>query len=167
MQRTSALFPRPLLIWMLLARWVWFPNAVCILALLAYCTFQGITAKLMSFLSRPDKILRALPFITNKATWDNEGMVNNATNSYPFVLWRNVTTAEAARHLQGRGRNSHPRGSVQQGLPAVTMSATSGLESAGEAGWVWLPTELHKWYAAWKVRRSKIPLSNQESARGH
>jgi hypothetical protein len=106
----------------------------------------------MSFLSRPDKILRALPFITNKATWDEGGMANNASDSYPFVLWRNVTTAEAARHLQqivGRERKSQPQSAVQQD-PLEIRPATSGLESAGEAGWVWLPTELHKWFAAWK-----------------
>jgi hypothetical protein len=47
----------------------------------------------MAFLDRPDRILKALPFITGKATWDAKGRANNASHSYPFNLWRTVTPA--------------------------------------------------------------------------
>ena len=51
---------------------------------------RAANAKLMAFLDRPDRILKALPFIVGKATWDAAGRANNASHSYPFVLWRAV-----------------------------------------------------------------------------
>ena len=140
---------------------------------------RGVTAKLFAFLSRPDRILRALPFIVNKASWDKSGMANNASQSYPFVLWRNVTTAAALEHFQQkeagiiRTKNSNARQQQQQrgpqqrgpaaGAAAAAAAGTTtsepdqsvkvqvaALATAGAAGWVWLPTELHKWYEAWQ-----------------
>ena len=53
---------------------------------------RGVNSKLMTFLDRPDRIIRALPFIVGKATWNKASMSDNSSHSYPFVLWRNVTT---------------------------------------------------------------------------
>lgn len=53
---------------------------------------RGVNGKLMHFLDRPDRILRALPFITGKAVWDVASFADNSSHSYPFVLWRNVTS---------------------------------------------------------------------------
>eukprot|EP01043_Picozoa_sp_COSAG02_P014659 COSAG02_NODE_608_length_19607_cov_201.543059_1_plen_753_part_00 len=52
---------------------------------------RGVTAKLMEFLRRPDRILKALPFISGKATWNAASRANNASHSYPFLLWRTLT----------------------------------------------------------------------------
>ena len=73
---------------------------------------RAVNSMLMTMLERPDRIAKALPFICNKATWDKPGLADNATEPYPFVLWRNVTA---------------PNGTVE-----------------------WLPTHLHKHYAAWR-----------------
>ena len=56
---------------------------------------RGVTAKLMEFLRRPDRILKALPFITGKATWNAASRANNASHSYPFLLWRTLTPSGA------------------------------------------------------------------------
>ena len=61
-----------------------------------YWVLREVNAKLMSFMDRPDRILKALPFIVNKATWDTAGMAHNASASYPFVLWRNVSGTGSA-----------------------------------------------------------------------
>ena len=76
----------------------------------------------MTFLDRPDRILKALPFITGKATWDAAGRADNGSHSYPFDLWRTVTPAGTAR-------------------PA-TASASADADA------VFVETHLHKWYAA-------------------
>ena len=52
---------------------------------------RAVNSMLMTFMDRPDRIAKALPFIVDKATWDARGLLDNATESYPFVLWRNVT----------------------------------------------------------------------------
>ena len=57
---------------------------------------RSVTTKLMSFLDRPDRILKALPFLVDKATWDQAGMTDNATFSYPWALWRFATPSGAA-----------------------------------------------------------------------
>jgi hypothetical protein len=54
---------------------------------------RAVSSKLMAFLDRPDRILKALPFITGKSSWDAAGKANNASHSYPFNLWRTVTPA--------------------------------------------------------------------------
>jgi hypothetical protein len=61
-----------------------------------YWVLREVNAKLMSFMDRPDRILKALPFIVDKASWDQAGMADNASASYPFVLWRNVSGSDAS-----------------------------------------------------------------------
>eukprot|EP00935_MAST-01C_sp_MAST-1C-sp1_P002191 g2191.t1 len=46
---------------------------------------RGAIGKLMSFVNRPDRILKAVPFIVDKATWFPDA---NGSTPYPFVLWR-------------------------------------------------------------------------------
>ena len=58
---------------------------------------RGVNSKLMHFLDRPDRILKALPFIVDKALWDQAGFANNASRSYPWVLWRKVTLPAAGQ----------------------------------------------------------------------
>ena len=80
---------------------------------------------------------------------------SKASQSYPFVLWRNVTTAEATEHLQ-----RHGTANTAAGITTTIATQVALLESAnsegwkggeGDAGgWVWLPTGMHTWYAAWK-----------------
>ena len=53
----------------------------------------------MTFLERPDRILKALPFIVDKATWHAQGMKNNASQSYPQAMWRNVNNEWQLTHL--------------------------------------------------------------------
>ena len=52
---------------------------------------RTVIAKLMHFIDRPDRILKALPFITGKAIWSPASRANNASHSYPFALWRTLT----------------------------------------------------------------------------
>ena len=51
---------------------------------------RGVTAKLMEFLDRPDRIIKALPFIVGKATWSAPSRGNNGSHSNPWVLWRTM-----------------------------------------------------------------------------
>lgn len=46
---------------------------------------RGVNGKLLSFMERPDRFLKSIPFIVSKATWYSEG---NYSYPYPFVLWR-------------------------------------------------------------------------------
>ena len=85
----------------------------------------------MTFLDRPDRILKALPFIVGKATWDAAGRANNASHSYPFLLWRTMPPPGAA----------HP-----ENTPAKTEPTSA--DSAEWMGAVFVETHLHKWYAA-------------------
>lgn len=80
---------------------------------------RAVTAKFMEFLNRPDRILKALPFIVGKATWNTAGRENNASHSYPWVMWRSVT-------------------------PAIIGDEQIEKESDS----VYIQTHLHKWYAA-------------------
>ena len=45
---------------------------------------RGVNAKIMQLFERPDRLLKAVPFIVDKATWGPA----NATYSYPWVTWR-------------------------------------------------------------------------------
>ena len=81
---------------------------------------RGVNSKLMTFLDRPDRIIRALPFIVGKATWDKAGMANNASHSYPFALWRNITKS---LHISREGKENYD---------------------------TWTPTHLHKFFQAWQ-----------------
>eukprot|EP01050_Picozoa_sp_SAG11_P016527 SAG11_NODE_2264_length_3606_cov_1.320217_1_plen_1087_part_00 len=56
---------------------------------------RAVTGKLMHFLDRPDRILKALPFIVGKATWNAASKANNGSHSYPWLLWRTVTPTGA------------------------------------------------------------------------
>lgn len=60
---------------------------------------RAVNIKLMTFLERPDRILKALPFIVDKATWHAQGMKNNASQSYPQAMWRNVNNEWQLTHL--------------------------------------------------------------------
>ena len=95
-------------------------NAPAYAAAHDWWTLRGVNSKLMTFLDRPDRIIRALPFIVGKATWNKAGMANNASNSYPFVLWRNIS-----KSLQ-----------------------TS--KQANEDHGTWTPTHLHKFFQVWQ-----------------
>ena len=48
---------------------------------------RGVTGKLMYFLSRPDVLVKTIPFITAKASW------HKGPDPYPFVLWRLVNNS--------------------------------------------------------------------------
>jgi hypothetical protein len=61
-----------------------------------FWVLRSVNAMLMSFMDRPDRILKALPFIVNKALWDKPDMADNSSHSYPFQLWRNVTGSDGA-----------------------------------------------------------------------
>eukprot|EP00912_Choanoflagellata_sp_UC4_P000351 UC4_evm2s216 len=50
---------------------------------------RGVVAKVMQFMQRPDRIIKAIPFIVGKATW----FKYEPDSSYPFVLWRATSTA--------------------------------------------------------------------------
>uniref|UniRef100_A0A7S2BR83 Uncharacterized protein n=1 Tax=Haptolina brevifila TaxID=156173 RepID=A0A7S2BR83_9EUKA len=45
---------------------------------------RGVNGKLLELLDRPDRLVKSIPFIVGRATWDVE--VGN--KSYPFALWR-------------------------------------------------------------------------------
>jgi hypothetical protein len=60
---------------------------------------RAVNNKLMTFLERPDRILKALPFIVDKATWHAQGMQNNASQSYPQAMWRFVRDEWQITHL--------------------------------------------------------------------
>lgn len=45
---------------------------------------RGVNGKLMQFMERPASVLKAVPFIVDKATW------SHAAAPYPWVLWRMV-----------------------------------------------------------------------------
>lgn len=47
---------------------------------------RGVAGKLMQLLARPDRMLKAVPFVCTKATWLS--YADNA--SYPWVLWRDL-----------------------------------------------------------------------------
>ena len=60
---------------------------------------REVNTKLMTFMERPDRILKALPFIVDKATWHYQGQQNNASQSYPQAMWRKVSEEWQITHL--------------------------------------------------------------------
>ena len=60
---------------------------------------REVNTKLMTFMERPDRILKALPFIVDKATWHYQGQQNNASQSYPQTMWRKVNEEWQITHL--------------------------------------------------------------------
>ena len=60
---------------------------------------RAVNTMLMTFLERPDRILKALPFIVDKATWHVQGSQNNASQSYPQAMWRKVSNEWQITHL--------------------------------------------------------------------
>jgi len=62
-----------------------------------FAIIQGVNGKLMSFLDRPDRILRVVPFITAKSVWF-KNTYSDPTHSYPYVLWRYDNSTETRSH---------------------------------------------------------------------
>jgi len=54
---------------------------------------RGVNAQVLQLMARPDRLLKSVPFIVGKATWDSNTKTN-ATFSYPWVLWRFNQTTE-------------------------------------------------------------------------
>eukprot|EP00039_Didymoeca_costata_P005509 m.82080 g.82080 ORF g.82080 m.82080 type:complete len:667 (+) comp12851_c0_seq4:150-2150(+) len=61
-------------------------------------TLRGVMGKLMQFMDRADRLLKAIPFIVDKATW-NPNTLQNSTYSYPWVMWRYVNNSWQETHL--------------------------------------------------------------------
>jgi hypothetical protein len=82
---------------------------------------RGVNGKMMQFMNRPDRFVKAIPFIVGKAIWhvksDTETPTDSSTTPYPFTLWRN------------------------------TKRQKSGKNKATD---VWTETHLHKFYQFWE-----------------
>jgi hypothetical protein len=52
-----------------------------------WLVMREVNALTMQYMSRPARVLKAVPFIVGKATWDNDTKAD-PTLSYPWVLWR-------------------------------------------------------------------------------
>ena len=66
---------------------------------------RGVNAKLMQLMNRPDRVVKAIPFIVGKAIWhvatDGTTVNDSSTTPYPFVLWRQreMLAKTSHRHL--------------------------------------------------------------------
>jgi hypothetical protein len=82
---------------------------------------RGVNSKMMQLMNRPDRVVKAIPFIVGKAIWhvasDGPTADDSSTTPYPFVLWRNTK-----RQVAGKNR------------------ATD----------TWSETHLHKFYQMWE-----------------
>lgn len=52
-----------------------------------WLVLREVNALTMQYMERPDRVLKAVPFIVGKATWDNDTKADPSL-SYPWALWR-------------------------------------------------------------------------------
>eukprot|EP00051_Salpingoeca_urceolata_P021822 m.347773 g.347773 ORF g.347773 m.347773 type:complete len:523 (+) comp19870_c0_seq7:1175-2743(+) len=53
---------------------------------------RGVNSKMLQMMNRPDRVLKAVPFIVNKATWWYPK--HNISDPYQWVLWRKLPSGQ-------------------------------------------------------------------------